>query len=74
MNDDKNRWDGPHDFYTAIKQWAENDKTIMYQFESNRIVFDRGVMSGGVPTTHNISKKHILEAKWYIENTDYKSG
>lgn len=61
-------WDGPYDFYTAIKQWSENKKTIMYQFESSRgVVFDRGVMSGSIPTTHNISKEHILKAKWYIE-------
>ena len=61
------KWDGPYDFYTAVKEWAENNKDIMYQFESSDgIVFDRSVMSGGIPTTHNISKRHILEAKWYV--------
>lgn len=66
MNQEE-KWDGPHDFQVAIKAWAENDKTIMYQFERNGIAFDRGVMSGGVPTTHNLAKNHIIKAKWYIE-------
>ena len=68
MSHDKERWDGPYDFYTAIKQWAENNKSIMYQFESPKgIPFDRNVIQGGIPTTHNISKNHINKAKWYIE-------
>lgn len=66
MNQEE-KWDGPHDFHTAIKAWAENNKTIMYQFERNGIASDRGVMSGGVPTTHNLGKNHIIKAKWYIE-------
>ena len=64
---DEKQWDGPHDFYTVIRHWAENNKTIMYQFKKNGIPFDRSVMHGGIPTTHNISKKHIGEAEWYIE-------
>ena len=66
MNQEE-KWDGPHDFQTAITAWAENDKTIMYQFERNGIAFDRSVMSGGVPTTHNLAKNHIIKAKWYIK-------
>lgn len=60
-------WDGPHEFYTALKAWAEHDKTIMYQFERGGIPFDRNVMSGGVPASHNIYKVHICRAKWYIK-------
>ncbi|WP_313894693.1 hypothetical protein [Psychrobacillus sp.] len=65
---DENKWSGPYDFQTAIEEWAERNKTIMYQYESERgIAFERSVMHGGIPTTHNISKNHILKAKWYIE-------
>lgn len=65
--DEKDKWDGPFDFKTAIKEWSENDKTIMYQFEDGKVPFDRGVMSGKIPTTHNLAKNHITAAKWYIE-------
>ena len=62
------KWDGPYDFHTVIKEWAESGKTIMYQHKSSKgIILDRTVMHGGIPTTHNFNKKDILEAEWYIE-------
>lgn len=67
--EEKEKWDGPYDFQTAIKEWSENDKTIMYQFENNGIPFDRGVINGRIPTTHNLAKNHITKAKWYIEKS-----